>query len=522
VRRGQKRGMGLVPAGILTVVIALAASYFAITKSLPFGGHHEVRAVFRTANNVKPNSLVRIAGVNVGKVTKVEAVQDGGDAAIITMRIDDKGLPLHRDATVRIRPRIFLEGNFFLDVSPGSPSAPELEDGATIPVNQTSAPVQVDQVLSALKADTRKSLQGLLDELGRGLEGGARGYQRSIRFWEPAYRDSATVNEATLGVERHDLSGYLRGATRVARGLDADPAALQALITDFRTTAAAFSEHDGALRRAVAELPRTLRAAQPALGTLNAAFPPLRRLVADLRPGVRSSGPALEASMPFVRELRGLVSEPELRGLVRDLRPVVPDLAALNRGSVPLYEQVRAASSCQNEVILPWTKDKIVDATFPARGRVFEESTKFLPGIAGESRSGDANGQWFRVLLGSGNFANSLGGDRFFLTNSPIIGTNPPKPAKRSPLRPDVPCETQERPDLRTIPMPAPPSREIRIPADRQDDYERIVRRAVRKLNDQLEQQGLDKKLKAVTTPATRETLARVRQVAAAARRAGR
>ena len=33
---------------------------------------------------------------------------------------------------------------------------------------------------------------------------------------------------------------------------------------------------------------------------------------------------------------------------------------------VPLYEQVAQASSCQNEVILPWTKDKIEDKTFPA------------------------------------------------------------------------------------------------------------------------------------------------------------
>ena len=34
------------------------------------------------------------------------------------MRIDDKGLPIHKDATIQIRPRIFLEGNFFVDVQP--------------------------------------------------------------------------------------------------------------------------------------------------------------------------------------------------------------------------------------------------------------------------------------------------------------------------------------------------------------------------------------------------------------------
>ncbi len=523
MRRSNVRGIGSVPAGLLTLAAALAVCWFAVTKALPFGDHHEVRAVFRSANNVKPDTVVRIAGVTVGKVTKVEALAPGEDAAVITMRIEERGLPLHRDATVRIRPRIFLEGNFFLDVRPGSPSAPELADGETIPINQTAAPVQIDQVLGALQADTRKSLQTLLDELGRGLSGeGARGFNASIPHWEAAYRDSAIVNEATLGERRHDLSGYLRGAARTAEGLDRDPQALQALITDFRTTAGAFAREDRALRAAVGELPRTLRAARPALGALNDAFPPLRRLVADLRPGVRSSGPAIDASLPFVRELRALVSQPELRGLVADLRPTVPDLAKLNRTSLPLYEEVRAASSCQNEVILPWTKDKIQDPTFPARGRVFEESTKFLPGIAGESRSGDANGQWFRVLLGGGTVANSLGGDRIFLTTSPIIGTNPPKPAKRTPLRPDVACETQEAPDLRTIPGAAPPSRRIQIPASRRDDYDRVVRRTVRSLNEQLKESPLGKELRAVTEPATRETLERVRKLTNAAKRAGR
>ena len=95
---------------------------------------------------------MRVAGVNVGKVTGVGHVEDGKQAAIVTMRIDKKGLPIHRDATFKIRPRIFLEGNFFVDVSPGSPSAPALGDGDRVPINQTSAPVQLDQVLGALQA----------------------------------------------------------------------------------------------------------------------------------------------------------------------------------------------------------------------------------------------------------------------------------------------------------------------------------------------------------------------------------
>ena len=45
--------------------------------------------------------------------------QSACQAADVTMNITNQGLPIHDDATFAIRPRIFLEGNFFVDVSPG-------------------------------------------------------------------------------------------------------------------------------------------------------------------------------------------------------------------------------------------------------------------------------------------------------------------------------------------------------------------------------------------------------------------
>src|SRR5206468_993485 len=117
--------------------------------------------------------------------------------------------------------------------------------------------------------------------------------------------------------------------------------------------------------------PRTLRAAHPALGALNASFPSLRAFARELRPGVRSTGPAIDASMPLVRQLRGLVSTGELRGLVADLKTSIPSLNDLSTSSIPLYGQVRLASSCQNEVILPWTQMTVPDPVFPAEGKVY-------------------------------------------------------------------------------------------------------------------------------------------------------
>jgi phospholipid/cholesterol/gamma-HCH transport system substrate-binding protein len=508
MRRTRTRGPSDAVVGLLVLAAFAAVAYLGFARGLPFGHDHEVRAVFTNANGIAPGSPVRIAGVDVGKVSRVAHLPGGRPAAVVTLRIDRRGLPLHRDARAAIRPRIFLEGNFFVDLQPGSPSAPVLRDGGTIPINQTSGPVQLDQVLTALQADTRRQLQILLDQYSKGVAGpGAAGYRTSMRFWKPAYRDSAIVADAQQGEYPHDLSGYVAHAGTVARALDRRPTQLQNLVTDFDRTAQAFASNDVALGSAIDELPRTLSTGSGALDRLNDAFPATRGLVADLRPAARSAGPALDAGRPFVDELRRLVSAPELRGLAADLRPTVPALARLNDETIPLYEQVRAASSCQNHVILPWTRDRIDDKTFPTDLKVYQEATKPLGGLAGESRSGDANGQWFRVLAGGPSYAYPMGTDRFFLTAAPLLGTNPAKPAQKSPLRPDVPCETQESPDLRSVPAPAPEGRRVSIPASAMDEYQKIIDKAASALRRDIRRQGLADRLRVSTEPVTRAAL---------------
>src|SRR3712207_8654499 len=54
----------------------------------------------------------------------------------------------------------------------------------------------------------------------------------------------------------------------------------------------------------------------------------------------------------------------------------------------------------------PWRNDKVPDEQFPASGPVYEEQVKWLPGIAAESRSHDANGQYVRTLANGSNYAD--------------------------------------------------------------------------------------------------------------------
>jgi phospholipid/cholesterol/gamma-HCH transport system substrate-binding protein len=446
--------------GLIALVIVAIGVYLGFTKSIPFVPHYEIKAAFSNANDIKPGSPVRIAGVDVGKVTGVESLHPGGEGALVTMRINGNGRPVHTDATAKIRPRIFLEGNFFVDLTAGSPSAPEIKDGATIPVNQTATPVQLDQVLTSLQSDTREELKTVLKEYASALDkGGAQAFNKSIPYWKPAYKNSAIVAAAMLGEQNHDLSNYIKGAGATAAALDRNGNTLKSLVTDFNTTAAAFASQQDALRNAIGELPNTLRAAYPALGALNASFPPVRELAVALLPGVRSSVPAINASIPFIGQLRGLVSKPELRGLANDLQPTTANLARLSVKSLPLYTQVRRNAACANDVILPFSRDTVPDKQFKASGPVYEEAAKLLPGLAGESRSGDANGQWFRVLASSGTNLVTLRPGVFATTALPILGTNPPRPSHRPPLNDKVRCQTQQKPNLQSEPG-APPQQQ--------------------------------------------------------------
>lgn len=444
--------------GLALIVVTAVGLYLAFGGPVPFTSPYEVRAMFRNATQIKPDSPVRIAGVEVGKVTAVGRPEPGSDAALVTMAIDGSGRPIHADARARIRPRIFLEGNFYVELSPGTPGSAELRDGGTIPMDHTSSAVQFDQVLSILRSDTRGQLKSVLGSLADAQRAGAaRAFNRTLRFQAPAYKATSIVSDALLGQGPHDLSRYVRAQGVVSGALDRSPEQLRDLISSLAVTLGAFAREESALRATIRTLPGTLRTAGPALDALDAAFPPVRRFAAAALPAVRSSGPTIDALVPLVGQLRGLVSEDEARGLSRDLRAAIPSLDRLSRRSIPLLDQTRLASSCQNQVILPWSRDRIQDAAYPASGPVYEEAVKWLPGLGGESRSFDANGQWFKVL-GTGGLETFQLGQNFGTGLGRILGVNPPPPPdfQPPPLRPDVPCETQQPPDLRSNPLPGP------------------------------------------------------------------
>ena len=262
--------------------------------------------MFSNANGLRPQSLVRIAGINVGTgherlagqgLQGPAAATEQCQAADVTMAINNHGLPIHKDATFAIRPRIFLEGNFFVDVNPGTPSAPVAGSGHTFPIQQGIEPVQFDQVLTSLQSDTRREPADPAAAVRHRRQAGRPRVQRLDPVLDAGLRVlGSIVAHDALGIQPHDLSNWIDKGGPVAGALDAHPQNLENLITDFNTTAGAFArENVRAAERGRRAAARRSSAAIPAFNALNARVPaaarvrPRRWSRASSRPARRST-----------------------------------------------------------------------------------------------------------------------------------------------------------------------------------------------------------------------------------------
>src|SRR3954452_2698004 len=337
IPRKDRRGWSPFLVGGVLLAVVLALSYLGFTKHVPLTKGFQVKAVFQTSNSIRKNSPVRIAGVNVGKVKKIERYNDPDgnktDYSVVTMEVSDAGQPIHKDATAKIRPRIFLEGNFFVDLQPGTPNSPTIDDGDTIPVTQTAAPVQLGDVLTTLQADDRKNLQGLLRGLGGALtreprpidnvtfpplvkgKTGAQALNLASRSAPTALRGVSIVNDAFLGTEPHDLSKLVKGLDRTLAGLGRSESTLQDFVENFNATQAIFADESTNLRTTIRELAPTLVIANRTFGDLNAAFPSVRAFAREFIPAVNATPGTIEASYPWIKQVRALLSPSELQGL---------------------------------------------------------------------------------------------------------------------------------------------------------------------------------------------------------------
>jgi phospholipid/cholesterol/gamma-HCH transport system substrate-binding protein len=475
-----------VPNWLIAVIFILVFTigpYLAFTKHIPFTSYgYELRATFTNSANIAEKSPVRIAGVEVGKVIKTERE---GNATTVIFTVENNGRPIHQDAFATIRPRIFLEGNFFVELDPGSPSSPELASGGTIPISHTATSVQIDEVLTALQSPVRADLGRLLESYGtaltheptaaedlsqlpqvKGLSGG-QALNEAFQYGGEAGRYSSQVSQALTGTEPHDLARLVAGTGRTAAAFAANQEALQGLIDNFNTFTGALANQSENLATTVHLLAPTLKVAHSSFVSLDKSLPPLRTYAIELRPAVAELPGLIEASKPWLAQVRPLLSGKEAGGAARLLVESTPGLAgAAQAGKETTLPQINQLSQCTSKVLVP-TGNETIEDRFGTGGPNYREFLYDLSNFAATAQNFDGNGPLLRTNVGGGPLLVGEPNPNAEVQSSKInyahvaeepLGTQP-QPGSQPPFKPEVRCATNPVPDINSGPAEVgPPS----------------------------------------------------------------
>jgi len=457
---------------VIFLLVFTVGPYLAFTGHVPFTSYgYELKATFSNGVNIATNSPVRIAGVDVGRVISAER---DGNATTVTFTVEGKGRPVHDDAFAAIRPRIFLEGNFFIDLSPGSPSAGELGSGETIPVSHTSTWVQIDQVLTALQAPVRADLSRLLESYGTALtheptaaedvgqepevqgKSAAEALAGAFHYGGDAGRYSSQVTNALLGTQAGDLSKVVAGAGKTFAALSRHEEDLKGLIVNFDTFSGALAAQSANLSATIHRLAPTLKTFHSSLVSLNKTLPTLRAWAIETKPALEELPAWIAAGRPWVKQALPLLSGRELGGTAKLLREGTPGLAgAAQAGKAVALPQLNRISLCTTQVLSP-TFNQTIDDRFSTGGPNYREFLYTLTDFAGWGANFDGNGPFVRLQPGGGNVLveqqnknGNLSTDKqdFAHTAAEPLGTQP-QLGGRPPKKPDVRCDSNPAPDV--------------------------------------------------------------------------
>ncbi|MEO7942636.1 MAG: MCE family protein [Marmoricola sp.] len=201
-----------VPIGAISIAVILVMLVLAFrANDLPLiGGGDTYHAAFAESGGLKPNDEVRIAGVRVGKITKVELV---GDRVIATFKVKTPSkFGTETGAAIKVKT---LLGAMFISLEPAGPG--QLKEDSTIPVSRTKSPYNVVQAFSGLagraeKIDVKR-LATSLDTLASLTKDTPVAFQGTLRGLS---RLSETV------ASRNDQIGELLGNLDTVSGVLAD------------------------------------------------------------------------------------------------------------------------------------------------------------------------------------------------------------------------------------------------------------------------------------------------------------
>jgi virulence factor Mce-like protein len=262
-RRGTASvGASPVLIGAATVLVALVAVFIAYNANagLPFVPTYDLNAELPSGGKLVKGNEVRVGGFRVGvvkdvkpKVTTVNG--ERRSVAVAELSLDKKIEPLARDTKFRVRPRSAL-GLKYIELQPGTGKA-TWRSGDTVPVKQSSEPLEFEDLFSTFDRETRPNIQRATDGFGNAFAGRGRAINSSIEALNPFFKALTPVMR-NLSDPDTELDQFFLQMGRASEQV-APVARTQALLfTDMADTFAAISANPRALQDTIEKGPPTM------------------------------------------------------------------------------------------------------------------------------------------------------------------------------------------------------------------------------------------------------------------------
>jgi virulence factor Mce-like protein len=292
--------------------------------AVPFAAQgYRMKVEFKDAVQLGAQSDVRISGVSVGKVVSVSLDRHTGLSEAV-IQIDPKFAPRPSDTHAILRAKSLL-GETYVELSPGSNTAPKLPDGGTLPQGQVSDAVNLDQILSTFDPATRKAFQVWQQQYGIAVTNRGQDFNQAIAELYPF----ATNVDSVLAVLNRDSAAtttLLRNGGKVFSALSSSPSQLQGFIKNSNAVFAATAKEDTALANTIRAFPAFNVATKETIDRVDRFAQTTKPLIDELRPAAGPLSAALQQTAIFA---------PELRELMTNLAP----LTQASKAGVPAFEQ---------------------------------------------------------------------------------------------------------------------------------------------------------------------------------------
>jgi phospholipid/cholesterol/gamma-HCH transport system substrate-binding protein len=324
------------------MILAGLIAAIALVAIVMFGGSdaYTVTARFQNAGQLVKGNQVEVGGRPVGSVKSIGLADDG--MAEVKFQVDGDLAPLHQGTIATIRASS-LSGiaNRYVSLKPGPNSGPKIADGGRIGADQTSAPVDLDQLFNTLDPKTRLGLQRVVQGSATWYGGRVKQAAASAKYLAPALSTTSRLTQEVV-LDQKTFERFLVDGANVVQAIAQRRDDLASLVGNANTTAGAIADENVALDRALQLLPGTMRKANTTFVNLRSTLDDLDVLVAESKPATKNLAPFLRKLRPLVHDarptiadLRTLISKPGPDNDLINLTAKMPRLASLTRTVFP-------------------------------------------------------------------------------------------------------------------------------------------------------------------------------------------